>query len=118
MNRSIGDELSGLEGREEKKKRKKEKKKRRVEEQMRVSRLAKSWNTLVAIRSKILSKLSSLLPPSSSLLSPLFLSNWFGLFEKILPLVIENSPILDLLERSNFADSLYFEKKKKNREDL
>lgn len=63
MNRSIGDELSGLEGREEKKKRKKEKKKRRVEEQMRVSRLAKSWNTLVAIRSKILSKLSSLLPP-------------------------------------------------------
>lgn len=30
---------------------------------MRVSRLAKSWNTLVAIRSKILSKLSSLLPP-------------------------------------------------------
>lgn len=84
---------------------------------MRVSRLAKSWNTLVAIRSKILSKLSSLLPPPS-LLSPLFLSNWFGLFEKILPLVIENSLILDLLERSNFADSLYFEKKKKNREDL
>lgn len=85
---------------------------------MRVSRLAKSWNTLVAIRSKILSKLSSLLPPPpSSLLSPLFLSNWFGLFEKILPLVIENSLILDLLERSNFADSLYFEKKK-NREDL
>lgn len=84
---------------------------------MRVSRLAKSWNTLVAIRSKILSKLSSLLPPFSSLLSPLFLSNWFGLFEKILPLVIENSLILDLLERSNFADSLYFEKKK-NREDL
>lgn len=57
-------------------------------------------------------------PPPSSLLSPLFLSNWFGLFEKILPLVIENSLILDLLERSNFADSLYFEKKKKNREDL
>lgn len=80
---------------------------------MRVSRLAKSWNTLVAIRSKILSKLSSLLAPPSSLLSPLFLSNWFGLFEKILPLVIENSLILDLLERSNFADSLYFEKKKK-----
>lgn len=78
-----------------------------------MSRLAKSWNTLVAIRSKILSKLSSLLPPFSSLLSPLFLSNWFGLFEKILPLVIENSLILDLLERSNFADSLYFEKKKK-----
>ena len=99
--------------RKERKKKKKKKKKKSGEEQMRVSRLAKSWNTLVAIRSKILSKLSFLLSLSLSLsLSPppFFLHSFYRIrsdyLRRFFRLFLKT---FDLEE--NFAD---FEKKERS----